>query len=92
MHASRNAGPTAAPDGVSAAIPMLSAVALGRPPSFAHCLRMLDRHGMVQFARNATPNLDFGYCLDDNARAFLASLIALYLDPALEDAQKLGAA
>ncbi len=51
---------------------------------------MTDHIGMVQFARGDKPNMDFGYCLDDNARAFLVSLVALSLDPKLEDARIVG--
>jgi hypothetical protein len=47
---------------------------------------------MVQFALGAEPDMDFGYCLDDNARAFLASVIALYLEPDLGDAHAVGEA
>jgi hypothetical protein len=71
---------------------LLSDVAAGIPPKFDHCLHMLGPFGMVQFARGATPHLHFGYCLDDNARAFLAAVITLYLDPRSADAQKFGEA
>lgn len=62
------------------------------PPSFAHCRRLLERFGMVQFARGADPDLEFGYTLDDNARAFLAAVIALSLEPNDGDAQLVGEA
>src|ERR1700687_280731 len=67
----------ASPNGVSGAMRLLSEVASGKPPKFDHCLRMLGPFGMLQFARGATPHLHFGYCLDDNARAFLAAVITL---------------
>ncbi len=79
-------------DGVSAAMGLLPEVVLGRPPSLLHCRQMLDRYGMVQFARGPIPDLDFGYCLDDNARAFLAAVITLYLEPRSADALELGEA
>jgi len=79
-------------DGVSGAMRLLPDVVLGHPPSLVHCRRMTDRYGMVQFARGATPDLDFGYCLDDNARAFLAAIITLYLDPQHADAAEFGEA
>jgi len=71
---------------------LLSEVALGNPPKLEYCLRMLDRFGMLQFARGAAPDPRFGYCLDDNARAFLAAVITLYLDPDSVDAKKFGEA
>ena len=71
---------------------LLSEVALGNPPKLDHCLHMLGPFGMLQFARGTTPHLHFGYCLDDNARAFLASVITLYVDPQSSDAQKFGEA
>lgn len=79
-----------APDGVSAPMGVLAAVAQGRPPAFHHCNQLLERFGIVQFACGAEPDMDFGYCLDDNARAFLAAIIALQLDPDLAHAQALG--
>jgi len=82
----------ASPAGVFEAMPLLSDVASGKPPKLDHCLHMLDRFGMVQFARGAAPHLHFGYCLDDNARAFLAAVIILYLDPQSAEAQKFGEA
>jgi hypothetical protein len=78
------------PDGVAFAMPVLSDIAFSRPPNLTHCMRMLDRFGMVQFARGAAPDLHFGYCLDDNARAFLAAVMTLYLDPQNTDARKFG--
>jgi hypothetical protein len=71
---------------------LLSEVALGHPPKFDHCLHMLDRFGMLQFAHGAEPDPRFGYCLDDNARAFLVAVITLYVDPHSADAKKFGEA
>ena len=53
---------------------------------------MLGRFGMVQFARGVTPDLEYGFCLDDNARAFLAAVMILHLDPHNVDARELGEA
>jgi hypothetical protein len=85
-------GETFAHDSVSTPMHLLVAVAQGRPPSFVHCGRLLERFGMAQFALGHEPDMDFGYCLDDNTRAFLAAVIALYLDPDLGDAQTVGEA
>ena len=36
---------------------------------------MTDDVGMLQHAHGCTPNYETGYCLDDNARALLLSLM-----------------
>ncbi|MCX6731995.1 MAG: hypothetical protein NTV98_00465 [Candidatus Roizmanbacteria bacterium] len=41
------------------------------PLKLDHLLRMTDEFGMFQFASGTTPNKDFGYTLDDNARALI---------------------
>ncbi|HMM17646.1 MAG TPA: glycosyltransferase, partial [Petrimonas sp.] len=41
-----------------------------------HVRRLTDDTGIVQHARYGIPNLKEGYCLDDNARALLMSLMA----------------
>jgi hypothetical protein len=43
-------------------------------PSLAHCGRLLGKHGVIQFTRGPVPDLDSGYCLDDNARALLVAV------------------
>ncbi len=50
----------------------------------AHIKRMTDDTGIVQHARFSIPNLKEGYCIDDNARALLMSLMAyrIYKDSA----------
>jgi hypothetical protein len=53
---------------------------------------MRDRFGMVQFASGAKPDLTHGYCLDDNARAFLVALLVRHLDSANADARTIGTA
>lgn len=43
--------------------------------SFNHVIDMTDRLGMIQFANYLKPDQDSGYCLDDNTRALLASVM-----------------
>lgn len=47
-------------------------------PSFslAHIQRLTDDTGIVQHAKYGIPNLKEGYCLDDNARALIMSILA----------------
>ena len=55
--------------------------------SFDHLRRLTDDTGIIQHAKYGIPNLKEGYCLDDNARALLAALMAyenLHFKPALE--------
>ncbi len=49
-----------------------------RIPEFSliHICRMTDDTGIVQHAKYGIPNLKEGYCLDDNARALIMSLMA----------------
>lgn len=47
---------------------------------------------MVQFALNDQAHLDHGYCLDDNARSFLAAILSLHLNPHLKVAREIGEA
>jgi hypothetical protein len=58
----------------------------GCAPNFAHARALMRKHGMVQFAKGERVHLEHGYCLDDNARAFLAAILGLHLEPGLEDA------
>jgi len=44
--------------------------------SFAHIQRLTDDTGIVQHAKYGIPNLKEGYCLDDNARALIAVILA----------------
>ena len=46
-------------------------------PSFSldHIKRMTDDTGIIQHAKFGIPNLKEGYCLDDNARALLMTLL-----------------
>jgi len=44
--------------------------------SFEHMLRLTNQVGIAQHATYAIPNYREGYCLDDNARALLVSLMA----------------
>ena len=50
-------------------------------PSFsmAHVKRMTDDTGIIQHAKFGIPNLKEGYCLDDNARALLMTVMAMRL-------------
>ena len=43
---------------------------------FDHLVRMTDSAGILQHASYTIPNLDEGYCTDDNARALLADALA----------------
>jgi glycosyltransferase involved in cell wall biosynthesis len=45
-----------------------------------HIRRLTDDTGIVQHAKYGIPNLKEGYCLDDNARALLMSLMAYRLN------------
>lgn len=47
------------------------------PFSLAHVKRMTDDTGIIQHAKFGIPNLKEGYCLDDNARALLMSVMAV---------------
>lgn len=46
-------------------------------PSLVHCSRLLRDHGIIQFTRGRVPDLDSGFCLDDNARALLVAVAYL---------------
>jgi glycosyltransferase involved in cell wall biosynthesis len=43
--------------------------------SLSHVLRLTDDTGIVQHAKYGIPNLKEGYCLDDNARALIMTLM-----------------
>lgn len=45
------------------------------PEELNHLLRMTDSAGMFQHARYALPSFEDGYCTDDNARAFLLTIL-----------------
>lgn len=45
-------------------------------PDFKHLLRLTDDTGILQHCRYGIPNRKEGYCLDDNARALIAVLMA----------------
>lgn len=44
--------------------------------SLAHVNRLTDDTGIVQHAKYGIPNLKEGYCLDDNARALIMTMMA----------------
>ncbi len=41
-----------------------------------HIIRLTDHTGILQHAHGCTPNYKTGYCLDDNSRALLLSMMA----------------
>ena len=45
------------------------------PPKLDHLLRMTDNSGIFQHAIFNVPNFAEGYCTDDNARAFILTLL-----------------
>jgi len=48
------------------------------PFSLDHIKRLTDDTGIIQHAKYGIPNLKEGYCLDDNARALVMSLMAYW--------------
>ncbi len=42
------------------------------PVNLKHIQKMTTHFGMIQFSKMASPNIDSGYTLDDNARALIA--------------------
>lgn len=46
------------------------------PFNLLHVIRLTDDVGILQHAIGCTPNFKAGYCLDDNARALLLSMMA----------------
>ncbi len=41
-----------------------------------HLIRMTDDTGLIQHAAHSVPDRRFGYCVDDNARALIVTLLA----------------
>jgi hypothetical protein len=76
--------------GLPGASVLLDAVLSGAAPSFTHCRELTDDFGMIQFAKGRAPDRASGYCVDDNARALLAAVLALHLKEDLRDAQAVG--
>lgn len=58
------------------------------PFSLDHIKRLNDDTGIIQHAKYDIPNLKLGYCLDDNSRALLMSVMA-YQQNNTKDALKL---
>lgn len=58
----------------------------GQVPEFdlTHLKRLTNHVGILQHARYATPNYHYGYCLDDNCRAMLLTLMAYEMKPSEE--------
>ncbi|MBN2362649.1 glycosyltransferase family 4 protein [candidate division WOR-3 bacterium] len=52
---------------------------------FRHILLMTDDTGIIQHATYSIPDYNHGYCMDDNSRALIASVMAQSLTP--EDPQ-----
>lgn len=46
-------------------------------PSLVHFNRLMGDRGIIQFTQGRTPDLDSGFCLDDNARALLVAVAYL---------------
>lgn len=46
-------------------------------PSLVHYNRLMGDHGIIQFTQGRTPDLDSGFCLDDNTRALLVAVAYL---------------
>ena len=46
-----------------------------------HLRRLTDDTGMLQHATFTVPNREHGYCVDDNARALIAAMMAQKLAP-----------
>lgn len=51
------------------------------PINFCHLKTLTDDFGIIQFAHHTKPDLNSGYCLDDNARALLACLMTYKNQP-----------
>ena len=49
-----------------------------------HLIRLTDEFGMLQFAKYSKPQTRYGYTLDDNARALIASIKYYQQSPKLE--------
>ncbi len=45
------------------------------PVNLEHIRNLTDNFGIIQFASHTKPDLNSGYCLDDNSRAMLACLM-----------------
>jgi len=62
------------------------------PLKLDHLFRMSDSTGMLQHAIYTVPNLHEGYCVDDNARAFIFMVLLEELEKkAVDDLDKLAA-
>ncbi len=46
------------------------------PFTLRHLERLTDDFGVIQFAKHTKPDIRFGYCLDDNARALMVAVAA----------------
>jgi hypothetical protein len=50
-------------------------------PSLDHLQRLCGEHGIVQFAKGDVPDLESGFCLDDNVRLLVLALSIRQHDP-----------
>src|SRR5215469_9450445 len=50
-------------------------------PTLDHVERLTGDHGIVQFCKGDVPDLDSGYCLDDNARLLTLAVTIRREDP-----------
>jgi glycosyltransferase involved in cell wall biosynthesis len=76
-HMARNAYEKTRPmvwDNVAEKYTNLLARTIIPPLNLRHLYEMTDRVGLFQFAHLTKPNKNFGYTLDDNARALIASI------------------
>jgi hypothetical protein len=70
--------------------PLGSSVQRPLLPSLVHFNRLMGDHGIIQFTKGRTPDLDSGFCLDDNARALLVAVAYLRAGQPDPVAQRMG--
>ncbi|MBV8332964.1 MAG: hypothetical protein JO192_09540 [Candidatus Eremiobacteraeota bacterium] len=59
-------------------------------PSLVHAHKLTGDHGIIQFTNGRKPDLESGFCLDDNARALLVAVAYLREGEADPVAERLG--
>lgn len=50
-------------------------------PNLDHVKRLFGAHGIVQFAKGTIPDMDSGFCLDDNVRLLMLAVTIRRADP-----------
>lgn len=60
------------------------------PPKLDHVERLTGAHGIIQFAKGDVPDLDSGFCLDDNVRLLMLAVAIRREDPHNAFAQRAG--